>query len=220
MMQDANNMTNTTKLFKTIIGSHLWKMDSPDSDIDEFVAYIVPTKDILSGILRQNSHFTSGDRDESRHEIGVVIEQLLKGNINFITGVMSDLVVSKKEYYLDGLRYIVQSNLSKNCYNSIRGLSISNHKKYIHSGKLTGAELQKKMDLVMRTINLGITLMNTGRVEFKPVYNTDEKDVLAGLIALDVAYSNSELTDKPDEQPFRDYLFDLRIKELKGQLLV
>ena len=204
------------QLFKTIIGSHLWKMDRPDSDIDEFIAYIVPTKDILSGILRQNSHFTSGDRDVSRHEIGVVIEQLLKGNINFITGVMSNLIVFNKNHHLNDLRYITMTNVSKNCYNSIRGLSIANHKKFIHSGILTGAKLQKKLDLVMRTINLGITLMDTGKIRFEPVYDTTEEDVQAGLTALDISYSDSKLPARPDEKPFRDYLFELRLKELKG----
>ena len=37
------------KLWTTCVGSHLWKMNRPDSDIDLFDVYAVPTADILSG---------------------------------------------------------------------------------------------------------------------------------------------------------------------------
>ena len=105
-------MIDTNILFETVVGSHAWNMNKPTSDIDIFQIYQVPTKDILSGILRQNSHFTKGeDKDESRHEIGVVIEQLLKGNFNFVVGICSPIVNEDKYGYLKELREITIRNV-------------------------------------------------------------------------------------------------------------
>lgn len=62
---------DTRTLWQTEVGSKMWRMERPDSDTDIFEAYVVPTRDILRGIARQNSHFNQKDNvDTARHEIG------------------------------------------------------------------------------------------------------------------------------------------------------
>jgi predicted nucleotidyltransferase len=205
-------------LFETIVGSHAWNMQRPDSDIDIFQAYQVPTKDILSGILRQNSHFTAGeDKDESRHEIGVVIEQLLKGNFNFVVGVCSPIVNEDKYGYLKDLREIVVSNLSKNIYHSIRGLAIHNYKKYFNpTNDIIRQEiLQKKANLIVRSLLLGEAILTFEEVCFHKIKDQTEEDIQYWMKALDEAYEDSKLPELPDPTKFRDYLYKLRIQELE-----
>ena len=129
-------MIDTNILFETVVGSHAWNMNKPTSDIDIFQIYQVPTKDILSGILRQNSHFTKGeDKDESRHEIGVVIEQLLKGNFNFVVGICSPIVNEDKYGYLKELREITIRNVHPDRKGGTED-TIKKFKKFHSEGKI------------------------------------------------------------------------------------
>lgn len=203
-------------MFETIVGSHAWKMNRPDSDIDSFQVYVVPTKDILMGLKRQNSHFTAGDRDQFRHEIGVVIEQLLSGNFNFIVGVMSPEIITNN-YGLNLLKHIVVRNLAKNCYNSIHGLAYSNYRKYVVNRQETGEKLQKRCNIIVRTLLFGQNILNGEGVQFTPVKDCAPETVEEEMTKLDEALKNSKLPDKPDPNPFREYLYDLRIRNLGFQ---
>ena len=115
-------------LFTTEIGSTIWQMRHPKSDTDLFRVYVASTEEILKGTPNTKSKFTQEDNtDIALHEIGKVVEQLLKGNFNFLVGVMSPLTVSVirqplKRFYLK-LEDIVKENVSKNWYHSIHGLA-------------------------------------------------------------------------------------------------
>lgn len=67
------NESNMKTLFRTNIGSHLWGMELPYSDIDIFEVYIAPKEDILIGKADLKSkHIQEGGFDIARHEIGKV----------------------------------------------------------------------------------------------------------------------------------------------------
>lgn len=213
-------------LFETVVGSHAWNMQRPDSDIDIFQAYQVPTKDILSGILRQNSHFTAGEeKDESRHEIGVVIEQLIKGNFNFVVGVCSPIVNEDKYGYLKELREITKRNLAKNIYHSTKGLAIHNYKKYFNPKNIIDRSvtndiirqqvLQKKANLVVRSLMFGESILTFGEINFmKIIKNQTEEDIHYWIDAIDDSYKDSKLSETPDPTEFRDFLYRIRIHDL------
>jgi len=210
-------------LFETTVGSHAWNMQRPDSDKDIFQSYIVPTRDILSGILRQNSHSTQGkDRDESRHEIGVVIEQLLKGNFNFIVGVCSPIVNEDKYGYLANLKNITERNLAKNIYHSTKGLAMHNYKKYfvnnVNDGTITKEELQKKINLIVRSLIFGEWILSSRTVKFIKIDDQTVEDIHYQMKGLDFAYEHSKLPESPDHTEFRNFLYKLRIAELEGKL--
>lgn len=208
-------------LFKTVVGSQAWKMDTPESDIDEFECFVLPSKDILSGKDKPHSNkFIRGDKkDISQHEIGIVIEQLIKGNFNFLIGVMSLIIVEQNNNWLTALRNITSKNISKNCYNSIRGLAIHNYHHYIEKkSSLTEKELQKKRDLIVRTLMFGENILSGHGIEFWGVHNTQHYEIQYWMDGIDNAYKESKLPETPNESEFRKYLYDLRITELNGEL--
>lgn len=210
------------QLWETNVGSHVWSMNRPDSDVDVFTAYIIPSSDILSGKNKSggshNSH--TEEVDKVSHEIGKVIDELIKGNINFLIGTLSPIVISEHGNYLRTLKEIViEHGQTKSCVNSIRGLAVSNYKKYV-IGSDTSREypLTKKCNTINRTLLFGINLLNGNGFEFKPVKNQTPEDVKSLLEEFDKVVENSKLPEKTDPEPFRNYLLDLRIKELNNEL--
>lgn len=203
--------------FTTKIGSHIWQMNTEYSDTDLFRVYVASTEEILKGTANTKSKFTQRDNtDIALHEIGKVVEQLLKGNLNFLVGVMSPLTVSVAEPPLHGfylkLRYIVKENISKNCYHSIHEFAVHNYKKYIESGK---DDSERRCNKILRVLEFGKTLLDTGKFEFKPFKEGVPDDIEAWIEMLDTAYKYSLLPEKPDETFYRDWLYNIRLYELK-----
>lgn len=198
-------------LFVTKIGSHVWGMNTKKSDTDLFQVYVVPTKDILRGKANTKSKFIHGyNTDLAVHEVGTVVEQLLKGNLNFIIGVMSPLIVKTSKEHQE-LREIVSRNLAKNCYHSIRGMAMHNYKKYVESGKDRSEERCNK---ILRVLKFGVELLETGKIKFKSITSGTPNAILGWLNALDGAYNSSSLPEKPNEEEYREWLLKVRLKYL------
>ena len=203
-------------LFKTITGSHAWKMETQESDIDETQVFITSTKNILSGIgIPKTKKFTLGITDKTQIEIGFVIESLIKNNINAIIMVASPNPIYELKHYRKELIWILKNNISKNCFNSIHGLGNRNYKEYIQTGKDAS---QKRINTTCRSLQLGITLLDTGKIKFKPFHNGTPEDIENLLKEIHTSFIESPLPEKSDEAPFREYLFRLRKKELDSAL--
>jgi hypothetical protein len=204
-------------LFITNCGSHMWKMERPDSDMDLFKAYIAPTYEILSGIGHQNSHFSQVDEvDTASHEIGVVISQLIKGNVNFIWGVHSPVVIEDKDNALAQLRELTKAPAS-NCYNSIRGLAYHNYSKYIVDRKESVEVWQKRMNIICRTLQFGIGILRGYGYHFEPFWAGTPTRIIDLMDELDAAKAGTTLPPTPAwEQDARKWLFEQRIKELES----
>ena len=207
------------------MGSHVWQMNRPDSDIDIFTSYVVPSKDILSGVNRgYGSHASGGlcvgEMDTVSHEIGKIVEQLIKGNINFLIGTLSPLVMFERDDYLRSLKSIIyEYGETKACTHSIRGLAVHNYKKYIiGSDTARDYPITKKCNLINRTLLFGINLMNGNGFEFNPVTRQTPEDVKNLLEEFDKAVIASDLHDKTNSEPFQEYLLGVRLAELDGTL--
>lgn len=192
----------------------MWGMQHKGSDIDQFICYTAPVKRLLDGtaenylksfVIKENGN------DVAHHEASKVVEQLIKGNINFLWGVMSPIVVMTSGSHRM-LKDIVKKNLAKNCYNSIHSLAIDNYKKYIESWKDPS---EKKCNTIVRTINLGIAMLEEGLFKFSPTSGATPDDVLKKIKDLERAYSASKLPEKPNEAAFREWLLELRLAELE-----
>lgn len=213
-------------LWTTNIGSHAWLMNRPDSDIDLFTAYIIPTKDLLRGKNRGfGSHCSGssgkGEEDKVSHEIGKIVDELIKGNINFLVGTLSPFVISRHEIdCLTELKNIlIEHGQTKVCTHSIRGLAVHNYRKYIiGSDTARDYPLTKKCNTINRVLLFGINLLNGNGFEFKPVQNQTPEDVKVLLEEFDKVVIASKLPDKTNPEPFRDYLFKIRMMELGGVL--
>ena len=123
----ANQMK---ELFVTNVGSHMWQMNHSGSDVDLFVAVLAPTKSILRGEFDDQSKVEySGPMDRQYHELGRIVDQVLRNNWNYLSGVMSPIIVKDWSRLAD-LRHLTTMNYSKRAYHSIKGLALHNYEKW------------------------------------------------------------------------------------------
>src|SRR5437773_12079049 len=88
------SVSQMKELFVTNVGSHMWQMNHPGSDVDLFVAVLAPTKSILRGEFNDQSQAEySAPLDRQYHALGRIVAQLLRTNWNYLSGVMSPIVV-------------------------------------------------------------------------------------------------------------------------------
>lgn len=94
-----------------------------------------------------------------------------------------------------------------------------NYKKFIiGSDTARDYPLIKKCNTINRVLLFGINLLNGNGFEFKPVKDQTPEDVKKLLEEFDKTASESRLPEKTDPEPFRNYLFDIRMGELNGSL--
>jgi predicted nucleotidyltransferase len=197
-------------IWESNVGSHIWGMNHAESDIDLFRVYVRPTDEILIGNRVKSMMVKDKEKniDYAIHEIGEVVHQIAKGNINFVTGLTSPIINQKSRWFYE-LYGTFMHNLSKNVYHSIRGMSISNYKKFIAS-ELDVSKKKKKT--IMRVIEFGIRFLREGKIEYLP----PERDLNyadAFEIALEVlqsSYNVSSLPDRPDTRVYDSFLARLR----------
>jgi len=203
-------------LWKTSVGSHLWGMNHEGSDIDVYEAVQVPTRHLLlgRGIPRFANRVDSSDTmkyDIQTHEIGRVVEQVLDGNVNHLWGVFSPIVLTTDNDSRDllaSLRRISERNFSKRCYGSLQGLARKNVEKYIATGKDTSV---KRLNIIARTVQMGITLLMEGRIEFKATSVTTPEEVSVLILKMKIAHELSRLPDDPPEPHLlEDWLLSVR----------
>jgi uncharacterized protein len=217
-IEQTNNSRMET-LFVSCVGSHMWGMQSPESDIDLVMIYISPTRSILRGervppTVRQEIAARGGEvYDTLGWEIGHLINQLIEGNVNAIWYVSSPLII-KPSAVQEELSALVQANLCRETYQSIKGMAESQIKSEEKPTKRPG----KGYRTALRTINFGITLLEEGRICFAPILHTPGAgEVMEKMLQLEEAYAASSLPDLPDEDAFREFLLRLRLKEMTGE---
>lgn len=194
-------------LSRTTVGSTMWKMNNSKSDKDYFDIYLGSTKDLLKGLDIGKSTFTSSPNEDVHiHELGKVINQLIKGNINFIYGVTSP-IINKSTLEFRELRRLAIKNISKNSYHSIRGFALGNWMDYIDGlGDITN----KKCKVVLRGLNFGINLLKHKKLVYKSVRIVTPERIRKKFDELDIAYEKSTLPEKPDEYAYREFLYKVR----------
>jgi predicted nucleotidyltransferase len=208
------------KLFETVVGSHAWKMNKPKSDFDIFQVYQIPTRYILSGGYEDKTALCAKENgnDVSRHEIGNVIEQLLKGNFNYIVGICSPIINEDKYGYLKELSKITKRNLAKNIHHSTLGLASHQKRKYLdHPEKsYSSEEIQKKINLIVRSLMFGEWILREGKINFYPIVDQEKTEIQYWINRINEAYELSELPKVPNPTEFREFLYKIRMDELKG----
>ena len=200
-------------LFKTNVGSHMWKMNNENSDTDLFECYIMPTTEVLKGRISR-AHFVQ-DRenriDIQSHEISKVTSEIIKSNINYIGYVFSPIILEGQEF-LERYRQLAVKVISKRVYNSIHGLAIHNYKKYQTDFSVT------RWNKIIRVMRFGINLMDTQKIEFKPFSNGNPDAYEVSMELLDYYKKNGNLQEEPlaeDVENLWDFVVNERIKRLK-----
>jgi len=140
-------MSEKFRLFTTVIGSHIWQMNRPDSDLDLVVVYMMDSKDVLLNKYIKGKQTQKENIDTVYYEISHVINNLLKGNCNYLWAVMSPIVKYEYKSAFRELREIVSTNLAKNAFYSINGLSTHNIYHFIEGTKREEIELEDDYSL-------------------------------------------------------------------------
>lgn len=210
------------ELFSTNIGSHLWKMNHDDSDIDIGEVDIMDSRSFLLGIKVKGKHKKKDEynRDVQIQEIGHLISYLIKGNINAIWVVMSPLKVREYHGALGELREIVAKNYSKQTYHSVRGLAKHNVYHFIEHGDRESLKYKKKLGIIGRTLMFGINLLLWEKAMFNPVSIKNAEEIDELLERLSKALEQSKLPEKCNPEPFQNYLIKYRLLKLKLDNLI
>jgi len=205
------------ELWSTVVGSHMWGMQKSDSDMDIFVCYLAPTKDILVGKNPKSieDKFKESKIDMTTHELGKVVRMLLVGNVNFVWGVTSPNVASSSPLHKE-LLFIYKQNAAKNCFFSIDGLFRHNYRDYVEK---VDKPKPKRLVMMYRTLQFGQHVLDTGKFEYKSVdFDVDIEMLKSAHEDLKSAYEASDLPEKPDSTPFLEFLVRARILELSDAL--
>ena len=208
-------MNNILELFRTNIGSHMWGMEHPKSDIDMAVVYAMDSRDWIIGKKPRGKQVQDGMEDTTFYELDVFITHLLKGNCNYLWAIMSPIMFSKYKSAFVELRQIVATNIAKNCYYSIDGMSRHNIYHFIECGDRYSLKYKKKLNLIGRTLKFGINALLWGKYMFQKTDIKSEEELYDLKIALNNAFLNSTLPEKPDPKPFHDYLVKWRLIKMK-----
>ena len=209
-----------TLLARTICGSHLWHMNHPGSDTDYFTIYQIPTTDILSGILKgDGAHFHPDPltkTDEASFEIGHVVSQLVRSNPNFVWGVLSPIVnIGGDE--LRRLREIVLRTPALTLVPPCLGMAHNQMRDVQHGITTDPYQIQKKRCAAIRVLRFAIHWCETGEPLFAPVSEAEATMETYNVLLerLDFAYRTSSLPKKVDDTLYREFLLDLRLKNLE-----
>jgi predicted nucleotidyltransferase len=200
-------------LFKTLVGSWQFNMQRLDSDKDYFICYVANSDDILLGknVMKSESITKPNNQniDIATHEIGNVIRELEKGNINYILGLTGKPEITTPEH--EKLLNYVVSHPTKNIYHSIHGLVVQNYKKYILF-KIDAS--QKRLGTIYRLLLFGINYLKDGTIMFeKPEGNIKPEYIKQQLSVLDNMYLISTLPEKNSSEWYDKFLLKIR-KEL------
>jgi hypothetical protein len=219
-------MSEETELWVTNVGSHLWHMEHEGSDLDLFRCYVTPTEDILSGKTAPGgTHFSQTGEGAERvdlqsHEVGAWVEQLLKMNPNYLFGLLSPLAVRElRERYRRELRRIIEDGLSRQLYFPVRGLILSNQRKYITNGVDPS---ERRINKLLRVGRWGCwALRFASPLRFDPYEGGKPDDVDVMLAGLKEAYEQSPLPERVTEKTVRAarmWLLQVRLAEMDEAL--
>ena len=190
----------TDYLWTTNVGSHMWGMNHAKSDTDYFSCYLASTHGILAGTEKCASKQTTeeGDIDRAVHELGKTIHYLSKGNVNFLWGVYSPIIVDGGGFLKD-LREQAPFP-GANAFHSIRGMAKHNYKHFIldeRAESMDSAKFQKKLNTIARTVQFGITLLKDEEIRFEKVKDVTEAECVQMMRELEAAYDETKLPELP-----------------------
>jgi len=205
-------MTENIILFKTVVGSHMWKMNHSESDIDIFKAYVAPTRDFLIGKQHTGSHHSKTDiGDVQSTEIGILIAQLKKNNVNYLVNVFSPKIMYGHAI-LKQLREISEMNFSKAAYGSINGFASSALHDYEKHISVNEKKALKALNISARIYQFGRTFFEAELVEFKPVHLLEYSEIDNYRNNFQKAFENTKLPNTPQNKKLlEDWIYELRI---------
>lgn len=227
-------------LWTVNVGSHMWKMETNESDRDLTSVFLMSGDKFLIG-TNSNCHFTQDKKtkiDHQRYEIGKVIQQIKKMNVNYVWTIMSPIILCQHRNWLQQLRQIVMENPSKQIYYSIQGMARNNIKRFLtdqpvimdkydkdnecyqetitfEKPKLSHKKYKKKLNTIGRTIQFGINYLLYGKFIYEKTNIKTKNELDELMIRLQQAFDQSSYPKHPNPKPFDNYLKKIRLYSLK-----
>jgi hypothetical protein len=200
-------------LLSTVVGSRAWGMQRPDSDTDRFVVHAAPILQVLAGEDYSTvDQFQTETEDITFYELKTVCDQIIKGNPNFIIGVLAPEATYQDDTG-QKLRNITRANLAKNIYPGIRGMVTGGVKRYKLSNlDPTSPMAVKKCGQMLRFLDFGCRVLQgqTKLFEAIPEEYCTIQNVELGLKMLDDEYAKSNIKSVPTAADFKFLLMNKR----------
>ena len=200
-------------IFNAEYGSRIWGMERDDSDYDVVIVYKEKMYNILTGSETKKEKQNHGKDDVLFVEVGKLVEQLIKQNINYLIYVHSPRIYYKTKW-LDELQELTKQP-TKAMYKSLIGMATHNYYKYIENGDEQSKDYYKKANQIMRMVNFGFKCIDNNEFSFNGYYfDSYTKDEINNAIGrLKKAVESSGLPDKFEyEKGLRDWLYRLRME--------
>lgn len=188
----------------------MWGMERPDSDVDIFICYTMSKTEFLIGTTPKNTCYKIDNDDIQKHEIYNVVNQLRKMNINYIWYLTSPKILKTCSWHKKLVK-VFENNPAKSIMYSIRGLVTDNMKRNPNP-------TQKKMNMWLRTIWLGINYLREQKIMYRPAVAESIHDVNDSLKILIHEFKNSILPEYPSSQPYDMYLYKIREALVNGKM--
>jgi predicted nucleotidyltransferase len=222
---DVSQLTKIDEriLFRTEVGSHMWKMGTPESDRDIITVYAESILPILEGRRISTGkpqrsytiHDFEGTRevDEQFIEINHLINLLCKGNVNAIWAVTSPLIISSSDTHQQ-LVAITNNTMAKSILPSIFGMATSQWNDTVKRAKVK--DPVKSKCTAVRTLRFGYNLLCFKRFMYHwvPFMDYTEQEFCNLITETTVALLQSDLPDTIDELQYRLLLRDLRLRQV------
>jgi predicted nucleotidyltransferase len=152
-------------LFVTVSGAHLYGFPSADSDIDlrgchRLAVRTVVGLDVPNQTLERKLDVAGTEVELVSHDVGKYLRLLAKNNGYILEQVFSPLVV-QGQHFLDKLRPLARSCITRHHYHHYRGF-------FATERKLMAKERAPRLKAVLyayRVLLTGIHLLRTGEVE-------------------------------------------------------
>jgi len=151
----------SARLFSLMLsGSHLYGFNSPDSDIDLRGIFVYNTNKFLGLELPKDViEIKAGNYDIVLFEIKKALNLAFKGNCNELEHLMTRQIYTTSDF-LELLEELVLNKTG--IYNSYKGLSTYNYKKFIMQGRKNTV---KKYLYVFRGLMAGIYALEMQKIE-------------------------------------------------------
>lgn len=197
-------------MFGSVVGSQAWNMARPDSDEDRFYVFAHDLPDLLRGTTGKTNYHEAQylpGVDVSVHEVGKVVDMLVKGNINFVMGMTSPLVTISNGWGTS-LSKLTKETIATNVCDSVLGMTAANVKKYASRGPTVERMKAPKM---VRVLRFAEGIVSGNGFHFDPVSECGWDTVREAVKDLELARSLSTLPETPDEDSLRDWLLEYRL---------
>jgi uncharacterized protein len=210
-------------IYRCVVGSRAYGLDSADSDYDRRGVYLPPAELhwSLFGVPEQLENL---ETEEVYWELQKFLVLALKANPNVLECLYSPVVEHATELAQEMLS-LRERFLSKRVYQTYSGYVASQFKKLAQDLRNKGQVKRKHVMHLIRLLFSGITILREGYVPVRVVEHRDEllairdglmkwDEVEAWRLALhkefDAAYENTPLPDRPDYARVNELLVKAR----------